>query len=418
MQIQAIKRMGMALVAVATLAPISVFASTAANTVISNTVTVDYANADGSQTYQETASVALTVNLVESAALITTEPADIDPTSEGATENLVYTITSTANGDDTYDITPSSSDTDLDAPTFGGDATITLGGTTVAATINNGDTTITVPYDGSDDDIINTLSGGETIVIDPNGAAIVATIAASGVDTSNGPTNNTATITLTAGLTLGSSIPVGTIIGERADATVTITAGNLQGAAVSGTHAVSINVASQTGTNPDVDSGTTNVVVRVPDLTVTKYVRNDTNPNGTGTSITVNGNTYYDSGVNGDPDDLMEYLIVIDNTTAGSDEATAIVISDPVPQFTTYETGTMALDSDTTSATGSGSFTAIADGDSDGDAGEFDSAGNGTVYIYAGNGGDDGAAGVNNGTGGSLDQGEYSFAIFQVRIDN
>lgn len=382
------------------------WADTAANTVISNTVTVNYDDANGNAQPQETASVDLTVNLVAAAPQIST-PADIDPATENSTQTLNYDVTATSNGPDTYNLNASSTDSNVSAPTFTS-PTVTLGGTTIVNSVTAGDTNITVPFDDTSDGVVNDISSGDTIVLAPGGTKEVATV--SGI--SENPGSNTATITVSSGLSNG--FAVGDIIGQRQTVGVDITTGTISSGA-SGTHDVITNAESQTDNAQNTDSGTTTVTVRRPDLTVNKYVRNVTNANAGSGSITVNGNTYYASGVDGDPGDTMEYLVEVDNTNTNASQADNVVINDPIPKYTSYVGGSMKLDAATTSATGSGSFTALTDTLDDGDAGERDTGGD--VYIYAGSGGDDSAAGAGNGTGGTLSQGEYSFGVFQVTID-
>ena len=154
--------------------------------------------------------------------------------------------------------------------------------------------------------------------------------------------------------------------------------------------------------------------VSAPTLTVKKYVANITAPVvGAGDTLTVDtgggagSTTYYTSNVTGKPTDVLEYVIEINNA-AGAGAATDVVISDPVAQFTTYVTSTMRLDP------GTGTFAALDDNQANGDAGETD---NTTIYIYAGSGGNDGAAGLNNGTGGSLAADTTTYGVFRVTID-
>lgn len=400
---------GTALLAGAALVPSLAFA-TAANTTITNTVTVNYTDAASNAQPAETASVAISVNLVASAPLLTS-PADVDPTTEDTGVNLVYTITSTANGPDTYNFSSADTRTNMDADA---DATFTtpsilLGATTVAAGITAADTVITVPFDGTADGVVNGLAAGDTIVIDPTGTAEVATI--DSIDESTGAASNTVTITLTAGTTNG--FTYGTLIGEQATQTVTVTTDTIT-TGTFGTHSVVTTATSVTAPNPATAQATATVItVRRPVLDVTKYVRNVTTVafNPLVADIIVDGVDYYASGVSGNPTDTMQYLIVIDNSAAGAGTANNIVVSDPIPQFTTFVASSIELDD------GSGTFAAQDETADDGDAAELDTTGNGTVYVYAGAGGVDTAAGAGNGAGGTLLASEISYVIFQVTID-
>ncbi|MFN3713055.1 MAG: hypothetical protein ACK4SX_05305 [Alcanivoracaceae bacterium] len=397
---------GSAIIIGAALIPGLAFA-TAANTTITNTVTVNYTDAANNAQPQEQASASILVNLVASAPLLSS-PADVDPTTENTAVNLIYTITSTANGPDTYNFSSADTPTNMDNDAAFSTPSILLGATTAASGITIGATVITVPYDGTDDNNVNGLVAGDTIVLDPTGVAEVATILS--VDESSGAATNTVTITLVAGTT--NAFPYGTPIGERANVTVTVTTDDIT-AGTFGTHSVLTTATSQEDALVATTQATATVInVRRPVLTINKYVRNNTpaSPFNTGVvAITVDGVDYYTSGVTGNPGDTMQYLIVIDNSAAGAGVASNIIVTDPVPQFTTYQSNTIELDP------GTGNFAAQDDGDTTG-AAEFDGTA-GIVYVYAGAGGSAGAAGFGNGTGGTLAPGEISYIRFDVEID-
>lgn len=406
-----LRKMAMVLFAGSALITGPVLASTASNTEIENTVTVNFDDAAGVAQTAVEASVTITVNLVPTVPIVDVNPTTIDPSTENTSENINYTVTAAANGPDTYNLTPGDSRTNMDADaTFGGATSVTLGATTVASAVSASDTVITVPFDAAADGSVNGLAAGDTVVLDPGGANEEVALIDS-VDESTGATSNTVTITLDTGV--ANAHAVGTLIGQRDTVTITATTSTITSGA-NGTHVVTTNFASADDASVNFDAASTTIEVRRPDLAVTKLVRNVTTGDaGAGTTETVNGNTYYADDVNGNPGDVLEYLVIVDNTDADAGEATNIVITDSVPQFVSYEAGSMALDAATTTATGSGSFTALTDA-ADGDAGEL--AG-GTVTIYAGAGGvDSGDAGGANG--GTLQQGEFSFAIFRVSIDN
>ena len=201
------------------------------------------------------------------------------------------------------------------------------------------------------------------------------------------------------------------IIGQRDTVTVVATTDEVT-AGASGTHSVVTTATSVTAPAP-LTAQTTPTVITVsrPLLEVTKYVRN-TNPGFAGADPYVfDGITWYRTGVTGNPGHEMEYLIVVDNSDADATLAANIVISDPIPQFTTYVIDSIRLDDDGTALTFA-AFADQADADNDDDAAEYDAAGNGTVIIYAGVGGDD-----TTSVGGELAQGESSRAVFRVTID-
>lgn len=395
--------LGAALLAGSVLVPAAAFASTAANTTISNTVTVNFDDASGNAQTAVTSSVSFSVNLVASAPILSA-PADVNPATENTAYNLVYTVTGTANGQDTYNISNASVDTNMDgAPAFAGDVSIVLGGTTVAADITAGATSFTVPFDGTDDSIVNGIAVGDTIVLDPTGTGEVATVTA--IDESTGAATNTATITVSAALV--GSFTAAQIIGQQDTATVEVTTDTVT-TPPSGTHNVTVTYTSAADAGVTAADSVLFTVSRTA-LTVTKYVRNVTTPNNDGisTSISFNGNDYYDAGVNGAPSETMEYLVVIENPPTYA-QADNIVVSDPVPQFTTYVANSIQMD------VNGGGVTAYADTADNGDAAETDGT---TIYVYAGAGGDDTVAGLGNGTGGSLAGGETASVVFQVTID-
>ncbi len=394
---------------VAGMLPASVLASTAANTTITNTVTVNFEDAANVAQTPVQGSVDLTVNLVPSAPVLSS-PADIDPTTENTANNLVYTITGTANGPDTYNFSSSDTPSNMDANATFTTPSATLGGSTLAADAGIGDGFIVVPYDGDDsDDEVNGFVAGDTIVINN----VAYTVGA--IDESATLSNNTVQIPLTTNITTADVI--GSIVGERTTVTVVATTDDITTGA-SGTHTVSTTATSAADAGTSTTQTTPTVItVRQPVLTVTKYVRNFSNPVvGGGASVTIGADTWYTTGVNGRPTDIMEYLIVVDNTGAGGGVANDIVISDPIPQFTTFSAGTILLDADGT-AVNLGAFVTQNETADDGDAAEFDATGNGTVYIYGGVGGDDTTAGAGNGDGGSLNNGQISRAVFRVTID-
>lgn len=385
--------------------PALAMASTAANTKITNNVSVAYTNTLNVPQTPVTASVDITVLLVAAAPIIS-DPADVDST-ENTGVSLVYTITATANGPDTYTFGSTDTPTNMNASAGSTSPNILLGGTTIAAATAVNDTFITVPFDGVSDDVVNGIEEGDTVVIGGN-AYVVDTIDESTV------TNNTVQIPLTT--LISSVVAIGEVVGERDTVSVTVTTDSIT-SGTSGTHSIATIATSSAPALEASATSTTLITVKRPLLTVTKYVRNETTDVvGTG-DYDFDGETWYTSGVTGKTDDVMEYLIIVDNTDAAASQANNIVISDPIPQFTTFDaTFSVKLDTDGTAANLAG-FASLDETADDGDAAELDSTGNGTIYVYAGVGGDDTPAGASVGTGGNLAQGKISRVIFRVTID-
>lgn len=386
-------------------------ATTAANAVITNTATVSYSDAGSNPQTPIQATTNVTVNLVTATPALN-DPGNPAASASGVAVNRTYTITSTANGPDDYTLSATT-----DAPQTGVTSTvqafrdsgdgadlaslvITLGatsvytGTTIAAA---GTTAITVPNDGVAGGGLNGLVAGDTVVV--NGA--VHTVNAITAD----PATGTATITLNGNGT-ANVVTTGMLIAERFTFISKVTP--VGTGAAPGTATVTIHAAD--GVSTVADEPTLYTINPIA-LTVTKYVANLTTPVvGGGSTVTLGGVTYYSSGVNGFPGQTLEYVIGIVNGATAA-QATNVVISDPIPAFTTYVASSMKVDT-----TGNNSWDGgIADGDANGDAGEANGT---TVYIYAGTGGTDGAAGFGNGTGGTLATSTTTYGAFRVTIQN
>lgn len=393
------------------------FATTAANTVISNIATVSWEDSNNLNPTSTTASVDVTVNLVEATPTLSA-PGDQSVDSNNSVD-YTYTITSNANGVDTYNLTSSQTGTtgtitgNVTVFRDSGDTTditsIDLGATSVAAAAAGGATAITVPADGASDASINGIEAGDTLVIGGNTYTV-----SSITDNATG----TSTINLSAGLVAG--VSVGAQIGEQAQFIFRVTPtatvdGSTVDNAVSAQDVANVQAAAT-------DTTTTTVNYSAPNITVTKYVRNVTNAAGNSGGAgaqSINGATYYTSGVTGNPTDTLEYVIVVSNA-GGAGSAANVVISDPIPAYTTYVGSSMDYDNHT-AITGSGAWTSVTDAENDTDKGEFDpTAGAEEVWIYGGVGGADTgtATTYGDGTGGSVAGGSFTFGRFQVTIDN
>jgi len=407
------------------------FANTAANTVIHNTATVTYDDVVATG-YSTTSSVDITVNLVQATASLSVS---IDQTvTSGSTFDYTYTISTNANGPDTYNLsvaddTPkvgvTSNTLDIRSASGGGGSTIAsiaLAATTVATDvgpINAGASQlIEVPNDGITDAAINGFVGGETIIVDKGGNNWAFTVASIGTDATTGKsqmtiTNNTAgSVSLTAGMLIAQQRNF--YLRETPVATT-------QGITIANTLTAADSVPNSTNV---VSTTTVNVGANI---TVVKYVRNVLNAAGNAAGAgaqTINGVTYYTSGVKGNPGDTLEYVIRVQNAVnAGA--ASNVIISDPIPTFTTSVANSMLLDNDTAAdaSTVAGWSTTPTDTEADADTGEFDPTVNAQkVWIYAGSGGADTgtAATYGDGTGGSLAggaTGAYTFGAFRVTIN-
>jgi len=303
--------------------PADSLASTAANTVIRNTVSVNYRDTASNPMPQVQATVDISVALVYATPTLT-QPAD-QSTVPGTAAVYTYTITSNANGPDTYAL---ATNIDSQVPGISGSTavaaplSVTLGGTTIASAVTiaaGGTTAITVPNDALSDTSVNGIAGG-TVVINS-----VAYTVASIVD-NGGTVGGTSTITVNGNGTASGVLPVGTIIGQQATFTMTVTPGTITTAA---NQTITVTTSAKGGGAPVAATDQTITTVNVAALTVTKEVSAD-------------GNTWY-SGVVPPatlaiaPGATLYYRITV--TNSGSSNATSVVITDPQPLYTTYLAG-------------------------------------------------------------------------------
>jgi uncharacterized repeat protein (TIGR01451 family) len=197
---------------------------------------------------------------------------------------------------------------------------VTLGGTTIATAVTiaaAGTTAITVPNDAVSNASINGIASGNTVVISGQ-AYTVASIVDNG-----GTVGGTSTITVNGNGTASGLLSVGTIIGQRATFTMTVTPGTVTGAT---NQTITVTTSAKGGGAPAAATQQTITTVNVATLSVTKEVSAD-------------GNTWY-SGVvppatlAAVPGNTLYYRITVTNT--GSSNATSVVITDPQPLYTTY----------------------------------------------------------------------------------
>lgn len=385
------------------------WATTAADTTIRNTVTVNYSDVANTPQAALTAQVDVTVNLVRANPLLS---APIDQTTDSATNAVYsYTITNAANGIASYNLsTTLAQSAGISASTATTNvALVTLGATTVASSVNItalGNTVITVPADNTNGDLsINGIAGGDTVVI----GGQVYSVAGIGADVAS---PGTTTITLVGNGT-AQVVASGTLIAERQGFTMTVDPGPVSGV---GDQTITVDTtATDSVDNAYTGTDQTITTVRNTNLTVQKLVRNvTTGAAGLGVPVVFGGNNYYASGVTGNPTDTLEYMIVVTNAVGAAD-ATNVRISDPIPPFTIYTPTSMFIEN------GGVLSAALNDSGSDTDAAEFSGS---AVYFYLGAGGTDGGPGAplanGDGTGGTLTgiaPNNVSRAIFSVTIN-
>jgi hypothetical protein len=308
----------------------SALASTAANTVISNTAVVNYNDAGGNAQAPVSASATVTVTLVPSAVTLSS-PAN-QTIAQGTSATLSYTITSTANGPDTYNLGSAAVASSVSGvtPTF--PASVALGGTTLAVAANVNDATITVPYDGVVSATVNGITAGSVIVVGGS-TYTVSSVTKNAVA-------NTATIGLGAGR-IPTAVAVGSIVGEQKTFTVSVPSGNVSVGYNSGTQTVTTTATAQTAPGPATSQATPTVItVQRPTLTVQKLVSLD------GTTFAAN--------VSAAPGTPLYYKIIA--TNGGASAATQVAFTDAIPVYLTYTNGSgkYATSAATTYAAASG----------------------------------------------------------------
>jgi uncharacterized repeat protein (TIGR01451 family) len=291
--------------AVAMLSPQEASAATAAFTRITNAVTVTYEVVPG-VTETGTAAVTITVELVASAPNfdVVAPPVSI---AQGQTATLSYTITSIANGPDTYNVTAVATATNVSAVTVN-PTSVALGATTLAVAADGSTNVITVPYDGTDDTIVNGLAVGDDVNV---GAAVyeITAIAENVGD-------NASTITLSG----NPAAPAGAIVGEQGTFQLTVPSGTVSAGFGSGQQSVVATVASAADSDESVDGSATIVTVTRALLEVTKMV-------------SVNGGAF-GGNTNARPGDTLTYKITVENL--GASDATSVQIQDLLPRFLSY----------------------------------------------------------------------------------
>ena len=262
---------------------------------------------------------------------------------EGESATITYIITTTANGEDIYTLTPELGEIEgvagtpslVIAPT-----TVELGATAVLSVEGN---EVTVPFDGAEDNSINGIVRGANVVIGGQALTVVGIT----------DTEETSTIQLS-----GSMNPApaqGTLVAEFRSVTVTIAnVGSLEEAATPGS--IPVTLTAQSGADQSLWSGlglaSVSVGAEVP-ATVELYARylDGTTPAASsegGSPVTFaypedDGETYYKPDsveFTAVPDTTLEYLMVFH---AGSADRADVVLRANASSFLEYVPGSAKL---------------------------------------------------------------------------
>jgi uncharacterized repeat protein (TIGR01451 family) len=299
-------------------------ASTAANAVISNTVTVNFQDTKGTSMTAVTDTVDITVELVYATATLNA-PGD-GTTDPNTPEVYNYTITSNANGPDTYALSAAVTTDGVNISPASTAVTsvtsVTLGATTVAAAVSSS-TTVTVPSDGTANSSINGIEAGDTVVIGGNPYTV-----------SSVTDNATGTSTIILGSAVTASAGDG--IFERKTFTTTVTPGTIAAGATAD-QLIYVTTTADGGGTPASATDETITTVYIAKLTVDKKV------NTGDKTASCSGTTWADTQttVKFATNDYVCYRVTV--TNSGSSDAQNVVITDPQPPYTTYQAGTARL---------------------------------------------------------------------------
>ncbi|MFT7137746.1 MAG: hypothetical protein ACJAYE_000375 [Candidatus Azotimanducaceae bacterium] len=348
----------------------SAFAITPGNLDLTNTATLTYT---GNPTGIE-AQATVKVNVVASAPTLTAVADIIKAEGQSITTSALYTVTATNNGFDTYTFEPAtltSGDglTDTSANVnFTGVSYIykSAGGTTIADVqlgasalnvVSTASATITVPSDGTPGTEVNGLEQNDTVIIGGVSYTIDGTVTDSG----------SGSVTLTLNTAVPASLPIGTGVFERTTFTARTDGANGVGTqTVSGTTTTYdvLTTLQTTLTAPFTATATDTFQVTIVNVTIEKYVRNETRANCTVGTCTAFS---YDSGLGAEdyylttgtdvidarPLEVLEYLLVVTTPASGGTLALA-VMNDVLADFTSYNTGTLRMNAVSVNDEGAG----------------------------------------------------------------
>lgn len=320
--------------------------TTAANTQIVNVATLNFSGGTA------TASVTVVVGLIPSTpniSITNNTAAYTAPNTPAITDSV--SIISTANGPAEYTVSAlvsAISNTNLSVGA--GVAVIGTNPITIGATITNGISawgTLSVPSDGTADSVVNNIKNGSTIVFTVGATTYTRQV---GLPVTDPGGSGTATITFATAPGDPANIPAGTPIYEKVTVNLTVLPGTVTATGTPITVEVTATVATPSAADATATNSTPNSwTTPTAGVVITKYVRNATtdgsvvtvapSPAPTPYSFTINGEThnYYlssaTSGVSAKPGEVLEYLIVAENTSPTTDLSGSF-ITDSIP--TTY----------------------------------------------------------------------------------
>jgi hypothetical protein len=371
-----------------------------------------------------TVGVSVKVALVGATPTLST-PAD-DSVTSGDVVEILYAITSNANGLDNYDLTTTQSNIANNTGTLQNAGILILAGDTGTTQITNLDlgaaitaspnlvaNQISIPA-GAEANLANdmyiNLDGFGVYKIDTaaNSGIVPGTVASIGND---GVETHTFVELLTTtdlpgdSLVTGSDFAIGAVaggiqVGEIKQFRVAVTGGAFTGDSTSGTHTVTTSADPDTGAavsaEDDVD-----IAVTAAAVSLTKDIALVTGADGAGNGGTVGAYTTTSFDVS--PGDVLSYRITV-GPEAGQPAIIDASIDDSVPAFTTYVTDSLRLNGiqvSTVNGTDGGTFPL--DG--------------GFAVNSPNSGSNDGSGNDGTGEAGVIDSGASAQLIFRVIVD-
>lgn len=332
------------------------FANTAGGATIHNYASLTYTgNPTGIK-----AAVNVGVQTVAALPSVVKSTADQTVPSYGSAD-YTFTVTSTSNGADTFNVALSSADVNTSgAPskTFLLNGTpvtsITLGGSVTSQASTAG--VIYIPAGSEANLTVNTvIKVGANLytisAVTPGTPA--STNTSTGVHSNEVPTALTLTPVGAAPAITAGSVAAGVQVGQQVTLVQQIVASAPATASTTATHTVSFTATSTAtdlaGVNVVYNSATnsTNTVTTVilAATSLNKFVRNVSrssgNTAGSG-AVTCNGNTFYASGVLSKPADVLEYCLKASVAT-GQPTLNGAKVVDDVPEYTTYIANSTSL---------------------------------------------------------------------------
>jgi hypothetical protein len=376
------------------------WANLAANTKITNTAILSYS--DGGPTPRTViAHVDVTVTLKPAAVTVTAGSAQSGAYGGPCLPDTFW-VTSKANGPDTYNyymtITASTNTTGPTVtPTSASPSSVTLGGT--VTTVGSTASVIVVPADGVNDGQVNGIMAGDKIVIDTTGEeATVLSV--------NDNLSGTSDIVLSSALT-GAVPGAGVQIGERKNIGSTVCSGTIITSGTDITVSDNATVTSTTSPNPSATSVGSVLNTFASGLaTLTKYVRNISNPSGTGTPYGYGGNNYYATDVKAIPGETLEYILVSTNTSPSA--VSQAFVTDAVPTaYVTFKSDQYSGAADIVYVGNAASPSPVyLTETSDSDQGQYSAS---TLTVYIG-------TGATSSAGGTLGAGITALVLYQVTV--